>query len=274
MATKAQKAKMAAKRKRSAISPRKEVRRIVPDPAVDISTTESVERFDIPARGRPKNVTPRKSPSEQLEELATGLRPGAEVARELGIYLGQIYGYIKSGKVTNHKPAGEKGTLVDPEEVKAARDGGRRRGGKGGGAPREPKPEAAKSRVKPGDIVSWDKGQMPGFDAKGHAVGQVTKVTARTVTMERPGVGSKYYFTQDRLGARMARDEVRLENPTGLLGMILLQWIRDDKIELAKSLEKWMDKHDIQVLIPELEESGEIEEESAEPVVDSEDDEE
>lgn len=28
------------------------------DPATDISTTAAVERFDIPARGRPKNVTP------------------------------------------------------------------------------------------------------------------------------------------------------------------------------------------------------------------------
>lgn len=40
---------------------RREARRkVVPDPTIDISTTESVERFDIPARGRPKNVTPER----------------------------------------------------------------------------------------------------------------------------------------------------------------------------------------------------------------------
>lgn len=45
----------------------KKVRVVRPDPPTDISTTASVERFDIPARGKPIDVTPARTVQENRD---------------------------------------------------------------------------------------------------------------------------------------------------------------------------------------------------------------
>lgn len=197
--------------------------------------------------------------------------PGAKVAKDLGIYLGQIYAYVKKGAVTNHKVGGYpdgKGIEVDPEEVKAAMASSRRRGGKGGGKPkgsavrRSSSPtgslaeeeakrvaKATKAGFKDGQLLSYHKGVTPGKDY-GHAVRVVAGKYGSKITYLSEN--DRYHsFATGTLREWIAKGVAHLESPEGILGLVMFSWISTGKVELAAGLEAWMEAHDLPVSIPD-----------------------
>lgn len=223
--------------------------------------------------------------------------PGAKVAKDLNIYLGQIYGYIVKGTVKNHKADGKhvipggKGTLVDPDEVRAAMSSGRRKStgpGKGKSsyvrkadrAARndEAKPEPIKARkLAAGTMVSYERGRTANGTTVGqpkYTVAQVLGSTGKLTYLDEGNRRRHYEGTQidnvvfftDRLSTMMARGVAKIEKPTAVLGMILLSFIMDDQLDTAKSLEAWMVKNDIDVVIPEVMDLEDTDDDEAEPV--------
>lgn len=198
------------------------------------------------------------------------IMPGAEVARELGIYLGQLYGWEKKGLNIHHEaPANAKSkskTWVSLSEAQThaaniKHKGPRATNADGTRSAKGPRPKSVKvekrAKVKAGDIVSWDRGHMPDYDSKGHSVAQVTGQTGRIVHLEgQLSHGShNFVFTTESLAHRMAAGLVKLETPESVLGMVLLQWIRDSQDALAISLGEWADANGVEVVVPELVES-------------------
>lgn len=194
--------------------------------------------------------------------------PGAKVAKDLGIYLGQIYAYIKKGTVTNHKVGGfpeGKGVEVDPDEVKAAMSSSRRRGGKGGGKPKssarvsrgdsvasEAAREAAKEakRMKTGSLVSYDKGLDPASGkSKGFAIRAVVGGTSKLTYLSD---ANRYHiFSTATLRENVAKGIAHLERPEGILSLVIFNWIVAERVDLAASLEAWMEKAGLLVSIPD-----------------------
>lgn len=210
------------------------------------------------------------------------LEPGAKVAKDLGIYLGQIYNYVKKGLVTNHKEDGYptgKGLIVDPDEVKAAMGKSRRKGGGPGKgksgyvrkADRVPKGEGEERRqvkarrLPTGTIVSYEGGQLATTD-RTHArpphynLATVLGTTGHLTYLDK---GRRYVhyngmqidnvvFGTDRLSTMLARGVAHIEHPVNVLGMVLLAFVTEGKTELAKSLEGWLEENDLPVIIPEI----------------------
>jgi hypothetical protein len=208
---------------------------------------------------------------------------GAKVAKDLGIYLGQLYGWVKAGKVKNYKEDGYpngKGLLVDPNEARVAWMSSKKKG------PRSPKEKAprgsskakatgstdslsaseVKSRkLKAGTIVSMDTGRdgrlsVDSRSARPHySLHQVLGQT-HYLTYLDDGKHRKRYdgteinnlvFYTDSLAKMLARGVARIERPAAVLGMVILSFILEDKIDLAKSLEEWMESEDLEVIVPE-----------------------
>lgn len=216
------------------------------------------------------------------------IMPGAEVARELGIYLGQLYGWEKKGLNIHHDPPAnaksKSKTWVSLSEAQThaaniKHKGPRATNADGTKAAKGPRPKSVKvekrAKVKAGDVVSWDRGRMPDYDSKGHSVAQVTGQTGRVIHLEghSPTGLHHYVFTTESLAHRMAAGLVKLETPESVMGMVLLQWIRDGEEVLAQSLEDWMDANGVEVIVPELVESLAEEIEYTEEVVDDDADE-
>lgn len=201
------------------------------------------------------------------------LEPGAKVARDLGIYLGQLYGWVKKGTVKNHKVDGYpngKGLIVDPDEARAAWMASKKKGPR---APREKKikgtngreaPEPVRTkRLKPGAIISYETGQSgtryeaskPRFN-----IAQVLGSTGKVTFLDEGNHRVHYdgtlidnlVFTTDRLAYWMARGVAKIERPIPVLGMVLLSFIMEGKVELAQSLEDWMEAEGLEVQVPEI----------------------
>lgn len=215
-------------------------------------------------------------------------RPAAEVAKELGIYLGQIYGYVKNGSVKNYKEGGYphgKGLIVDIDEVRTAwsgrKKGPRKSSSKSSAHGRQAEAGEAPRKAKAprtGTIISYSRGQnaaehtpkVPKFNI-GQVVGSVG-----TLTFLDDGERRRHYtgtiigpnvFSTEGLARMLARGVAHIERPVNLLGMILLQFVTEGKVELAESLEAWMEENDIEVLIPELIDDALIAEEPEMPPV-------
>lgn len=195
------------------------------------------------------------------------IKPGAEVARELGIYLGQLYGWERKGLNIHHTaPANAKSkskTWVSLSEAQAFAGTIKHKAPKhhadGTEVPKGPKAKSVKAptraKVKAGDIVSWDRGHVPGYDEKGHSVAVVTGQTGRIVHLEGQlplRGGHNFVFTTESLAHRMAKGLVKLETPESVLGMVVLQWIRDAEDDLAISLASWADANGVDIIVPEL----------------------
>lgn len=198
------------------------------------------------------------------------IMPGAEVARQLDIYLGQLYGWEKKG-LNIHQPqppnaTSKSKTWVSLSEAqalagnikhKAARshtaDGQPVAKGPRARAPKSSKIER-RAKVKAGDIISWDRGRAVDGETKGHSIASVTGTPGRLINLEGMphGNGHDYVFTSESLASRMAKGIVKLETPESVLGMVLLQWMRDEKDDLAVSLSKWLDDNGVDPIIPEL----------------------
>jgi hypothetical protein len=204
------------------------------------------------------------------------LKPGAVVARELGIYLGQLYGWVKKGTVKNHKEDGYpngKGLIVDPDEARAAWMASKKKGprtpreprakGTGRGS-REPKAEAPRTkRLKAGTIVSYERGQS-GTSYEAHrpqfTIAQVLGSTGKLTFLDDGNHRIHYsgaliddkVFTTERLSYWMARGVVRIERPHHVLGMVLLSFVMEGKEDLAQSLEDWMEANELPVQVPEI----------------------
>jgi hypothetical protein len=223
---------------------------------------------------------------------------GAKVARDLGIYLGQLYGWVKKGTVKNYKPDGYpngKGLMVDPDEARAAWMGSKKKGPrKAKGASEAPRTRRAKGaasgetgettarthKLAPGTIVSYAQGQ-PATDSYAHRpkynIGQVVGTTGH-VTFLDDGNHRVHYsgtvidgivFTTDRLSRMLARGIAHIERPTNVLGMVLLSFVATGKLELAQSLEDWMTGEGLEVVVPELlepDDDDELLEEASQPV--------
>lgn len=208
-------------------------------------------------------------------------QPGSVVARDLGIYLGQIYGWVKKGVVKNHLEGGYpegKGILVEPNEVKLAWMSSKKKGPRAPRAPRAsagPKGRGAKSvegepsggrgtrRLHSGDIVSYGMGQQA-TDATLHrpryniaqvlgSTGHLTYLDDGNHRVRADGVQlDSVVFTTERLSRMMAHGVARIERPVNVLGMLILAFVVEGKVELAQSLEDWMNENDLPVLVPEL----------------------
>jgi len=238
---------------------------------------------------------------------AAEAKPGAEVARELHIYLGQLYGWIKKGTLKNYKEDGYpngKGVLVDPTEAKLVWMSSKRRGGSGpkakgsskasGGTSRRAKGTGVSSeasvgprqrRLAAGTIVSYAEGQMAS-DHLAHRpkynIGQVVGTTGRLTFLE-DGTHRVHYngvqidtvvFPTDKLAHMLARGVAHIERPINVLGMVLLGFVAAGKTDLAQSLEDWMTSEGLEVIVPELlevEDEDLLAEEAAQPVSDEDD---
>lgn len=212
------------------------------------------------------------------------LKPGAAVAHDLGIYLGQIYGYVKRGLVVNHKEGGYpegKGLIVDPDEVKSAWmkskkkrvDDGSRKGPQPQHGPRikgqKSKDEAGdevrrtKRRLPDGTIISYENGQMASvLDGKAprYTLAQVIGTTGHLTFLDDSNRRRHYSGTvidnvvygTDRLSLMLAKGIAHVERPTSVLGMLILAFVMEDKVDLAESLENWMISEGLEVHVPEL----------------------
>jgi hypothetical protein len=206
------------------------------------------------------------------------LEAGAKVARDLGIYLGQLYGWVKKGTVKNHKEDGYpngKGLIVDPDEARAAWMASKKKGPRapreprakgerGAGNGRQPKAEAPRTkRLKAGTIVSYEHGQS-GSSYESHkpqfTIAQVLGSTGK-LTFIDDGDHHIHYsgalidnkvFTTERLSYWMARGVVRIERPHHVLGMVLLSFVMEGREDLAQSLEDWMEANELPVQVPEI----------------------
>lgn len=191
-------------------------------------------------------------------------QPGAQVAKELGIYLGQIYSYIKAGKVVNHKVGGYpdgKGVEVDVDEVRnTMSDSRRRRKSDDSGEPRQPRTrtDGAPRRVKrsrdvdrptyrhaqltPMCPVDPDHGFMlPNDDERARKSGKVWMCThqghdGRPRATGVPTPATQFIFTDE---------EARMPQPLGVLGRVMLEWIGSGHLDLASGLEKWMERREL-----------------------------
>lgn len=206
------------------------------------------------------------------------IQPASKVAKDLGIYLGQIYGYHKRGLVKNHLVGGYpegKGMTVDPDEVKAAwmgskkkgpRDPSKKRASKraNGGADVGSEPAEPRTRkLKAGTIVSYENGRSAGAHEAGkprYTVAQVLSSTGRLTFLDDGDHRRHYEGTQidntvfgtERLSTMLAKGVVRIEHPAPVLGMVILSLILENKVAVAESLEKWMEKNGLEVVIPEI----------------------
>lgn len=206
--------------------------------------------------------------------------PGAQVARDLGIPLGQLYSWVKRGLVTNHKEGGYpegKGLEVDPIEAKLAWTTSKKKGPRS--APRkarEPKvrneegvlvaaPAAKTKKLRTGEIISFDSGKeaRSTFNPKKgprYTVAQVLGANGRLTYLDEGSHRVHYtgaqidnvIFSTERLALMMAKGIARVEKPVMVLGMILLSFIMEGKMELAESLEAWMIENELEVHVPEL----------------------
>lgn len=210
------------------------------------------------------------------------VKPSA-LAKELDVHLGTIYGLIKREVVKNYRDEGDTSDMVDRNEVKLALATSRKRGAgarnpaQRGSLKREPA-----FRARKGDIVASeaqpyrmhanaaDGGYQPkGFGKKSiFQIGAVRQLPGSTLVRVHHSSSVESDWEAATLSQRMAQGLARIESPNVLLSMILVQWVRDDKIELAASLESWMDEHDILVDVPNLDSGDPTEEDllAAEPV--------
>lgn len=222
-------------------------------------------------------------------------QPGSKVAKDLNIYLGQIYGYIKKGLVENHKVGGYpegKGVEVVPDEVRAAmaqsrRGGGKTKsgkgpvGGKGTRGSRKATDDGAlpaatrKAKRKIGEIVSFDGGQNGSSTvAKGPrmTLAQVIASNGRLTFLDDGGRKRTYsggqidniVMSTERLSTLLGKGLAHIEHPTFVLGMVLFAFVTEGKLDLAESLEKWMIKHDISVVVPDI---LDLDDDDEEPIV-------
>lgn len=214
-------------------------------------------------------------------------QPAAQVAKELNIYLGQIYPLVQKGLVKNHKPDGKynveggKGLIVDIEEVRAAMSGSRKKGGKGSRGPKagsrahakaDPSGAAIARRVSKEDFpvgtVISVKPYVPHIQF--HAV---TGRYRHMVYMDRkPGATTDTLMWTDSARMLLAKGIAKIERPEAVLGMIMFSWLANDRLDLASGLEEWMESVGLEVAIPdpivvdvpdeyELPEAPELEEE-------------
>lgn len=208
------------------------------------------------------------------------LQPGSKVAKDLGIYLGQLYGWVKAGKVKNHKPDGKyvveggKGLIVDPDEARAAWSSSKKKG------PRDPSKaarstgrvkgetvEAKQARTKglrTGTIVSYETGRNADGTKLGvprYKVKQIVGANGRITFLDEGGrkMGSfsvvqidQTVMLTERLATMLARGAAKIEKPVELLGMLILAFVTEGKVELAQSLEDWMIAEGLEVRIPEI----------------------
>lgn len=226
-------------------------------------------------------------------------QPASEVAKALGIYLGQIYPMVEKGAVKNYKPDGKynveggKGLVVDIDEVRAAMSTGRKRGGKGSRGPKagskaharldaagaEGVRKARKEKLDTGQIVSYHGGVATGSGKDYGSKMRVITGRYRSLTyLAGPGEGDHYHlFSTEKLRDLLAKGIAHLERPEGVLGMVIFHWLSEyaasdgsdaRKLKLAESLEKWLTANNLEVAIPEpilMDEAAE-----AEPVVEDE----
>lgn len=219
----------------------------------------------------------RAAPPSEMEPGVP--QPGAAVARALGIYLGQLYGWIKQGKVKNFKADGYpngKGVEVLLEEARAVWMTSKKKGPRAARTPgqearassRRAKGEASTDaprtkKLKAGTIISYEQGQPGHADYARRPTFNVAQVVGSTgqITFLDDGNHRTHYtgmviddlvFTTQRLSYMMARGVARIERPHAVLGMVLLSFILEDNIELAQSLENWMLMEGLEVQVPEI----------------------
>jgi hypothetical protein len=196
-------------------------------------------------------------------------QPGSKVAKELGIYLGQIYSYVKKGTVVNHKEGGYpegKGIEVDIEEVRAAMSKGR--GPRGSRTPKEPKldadgqpkqkrmkrsrevdhPTRSFKKLSPACPVDEDHGALlPNDSVEGKKNGKIWMCThqAHDGRSRHHNAGeeppTQFTFTEE---------EAHLPPTVGLFGRLMLNLITNQRLDVAEELEKLAEWADIPVWIP------------------------
>src|SRR5450756_665882 len=207
-------------------------------------------------------------------------QPGAQVARDLGIYLGQLYGWVKKGTVKNYKVGGYpegKGIEVDPVEAKLAWMSSKKKGPRAAKTPGQQARASSKQqkseyggseaprskKLKTGTIVSYEQGQPGHADYARRPTFNVAQVVGSTgqITFLDDGNRRVHYsgmviddlvFTTQRLSYMMARGVAHIERPHAVLGMVLLSFVMAGEVDLAQSLEDWMTSEGLDVQVPEI----------------------
>lgn len=189
--------------------------------------------------------------------------PGSQAAREAGVALAQIYNYIKSGKVKNHKVGGfpdGKGVEVDLEEVLAAKSSGR--------APRKPKVDAE------GNPIVKATADGPKRMKRSKALREVQHTPyARSSLRGVPrcpvnpdhgylisndaGKGEKMWLCTHQghdvvppIQLSFTHEEVNYPPQVGMIGRVMLDWIGSGHVDLAEDMEKFLVQHNLPVWIP------------------------
>lgn len=208
------------------------------------------------------------------------IKSGSEAAKEVGVALAVLYNHIRAGRVANRKAGGwplGKGIEVDMDEVRAAVSGPKK-----ARAPRRTKAdkalqheiqdglaeETARKRAREqnahGDnphavrLRRYERGKVP--------VCPVDPTHGMMFAVDKPKNGKAFYcghVAHDGRSAHQAggfspqtqnyftQEEAEATQPSGRLGVIMLEWIYNGRADLAEDLESWMDGHDLPVWIPE-----------------------
>lgn len=221
--------------------------------------------------------------------MATETVSGSAAAKELDLALAQIYNYIRTGKVTNHKKDGwpiGKGIEVNLEEVRAAKAAIKTR------APRGSTPKASRQTKATSKAAIHEALDDEAEEKKAkRAAARAHDNGGNTVRLKRyerhtfyscpvnPGHGSlvkldnnnkkgaaeRFYCSHQSHDGRarshgagfapptqnvFSEEELRLPQPVGQLGEIMLNWIANGRTDLSESLEAWMIKNKLEVWIP------------------------
>lgn len=218
-------------------------------------------------------------------------RPASAVAKECGLYLGQIYAYYNKGLIKNYLEGGYptgKGMKVDIDEVREAmsmtkKKGPRKPKGMGAGTRTKAKGPDGESvaatpkarKLKAGTIVSYENGRpLNGTSGKkpSYTVAQVMAATGKLTYLD-DGNHHRHYsgvelnsivFGTERLSQMLAKGVAHIERPASLLGMVMFQFIVEGNMKLAGSLEKWVEANGLEVSIPE---PMDVDEDDEEPLV-------
>lgn len=221
--------------------------------------------------------------------MATTTVAGSVAAKEAGLALAQIYNYIRTGKVKNHKVGGwpeGKGIEVEMTEVLAARDAAQsRRSGKAPRAPRQSKADRQEAQATMHEALDDEertrraRKRASGEDGNTvrlhrmdrtarHPVCPVNPAHGEVAPAERDakakGVLKFHCWHQEHDGrpkghpggfapqtqSTFTEDELQTPQPVGALGVIMLGWITTGRTDLSESLESWMTKNKLPVWIP------------------------
>ena len=210
------------------------------------------------------------------------IKKGSEAAKEVGVALAVLYNHIRAGRVSNRLAGGwplGKGIEVDMDEVRAAVSASKAKSS--GRAPRRTKvdKDVAHAIHDELDREETNRKRAREANARGdneqairlHRYNRVDTAACPVepshgalITAEKPAKGGRPFYCSNvahdgrsthHIGGFAPQTQcyftIEETQKDGRLGVIMLEWLYAGRADLAEALETWMEKHGLEVWIPE-----------------------